>query len=225
MSELWGWQNRQLAKYSGVFWVTRWVTCWAQVAVSSGELGAVKGCLCLQRWPEAARVPGQSSPAQDQDPDPGWSHGRHRPGDRWPYPDDHSDAVWGLHGADHCTQAEHNHGLHQVKSLSGVWWAGGFAGDVKQHLEGSGLSLDMNTGSLVGQYVSNDVLYHPRISSPDFASVSIGNRFYIQKPELCRGHCPGALLALSGNLRSLVKPAAAVTSSLTACHFNYLKIH
>lgn len=94
---------------------------------------------------------------------------------------------------------------------------------MKQHLEGSGLSLDTSTGSLVGQCVSNDVLYNPRMSSPDFASVGIGNRFYIQKPELCRGHW--ALLALSGSLWSLVKPAATVTSSLTACHFNYLKIY
>lgn len=225
MCELWGWHNRQLAKYFRGFWVTLWVTWWAQVAVSSGELGSLKGCLCLQCWPEAARVPGQSSPAQNQDPDPGWSHSRHWPGDRRPHPDDHSDTVCGLHSADHCTQAEHNHGLHQVRYLSNAWWARGFAGDVKQHFKGSGLSLEMNTGSLVGQCVSNDVLYHPRISGPDFASVGIGNRFYVQKPELCRGHCPGTLLKLSGSLWNLVKPAAAVTSSLTACHFNYLKIY
>lgn len=159
--ELRSWQTRQLAKYFRFFWVTRWVTCWARVAVSGGELGAVKGCLCLQRWPEAARVPGQSSPAQNQDPDPGWSHGCHRPRDRWPHPDDHSDTVCGLHSVDHCTQAEHNHGLHQVKSLSkcmaGSWVYWG----CEAALGGVWFVSRCETGSLVQQCVSNRVLIIP----------------------------------------------------------------
>lgn len=72
---------------------------------------------CLQCGSEAAGVFGSSSAQEDQDLGPGWSYGRHRPGDRRSDPVHHQDPVWGLHRLHHRTQAQHHHGLHKVRSL------------------------------------------------------------------------------------------------------------
>lgn len=77
---------------------------------------SLTGFWCLQCGPEAASVFSSSPLEEDQDPHPGWSYCCYRPGDRWPHPIHHQDSVWRLHRLHHCTQAQHNNGLHKVSS-------------------------------------------------------------------------------------------------------------
>lgn len=70
----------------------------------------------LQHWSEAAALPGQSTPAESQNPRSGWGHSSSGCRDWCPDSVHAEDSVQGQHRADHCSQGEHCPGLWQVRT-------------------------------------------------------------------------------------------------------------
>lgn len=70
----------------------------------------------LQHWSEAAALPGQSTPAESQNPRSGWGHSSSGCRDWCPDSVHAEDSVQGQHCADHCSQGEHCPGLWQVRT-------------------------------------------------------------------------------------------------------------
>lgn len=137
-----------------------------------------KLCLCLQCWPEAARLSGKGAAPQDENLNPGWSNSSYRPGDGRPDPDDNQDSVWRLHGADNSAQAEHHYGLHKVGLMvvqPACWvWEAALGGLVCLHR----VTVMLWSSS---PWAVMSKAYNPGISSPDFASASETSSIFIDQ--------------------------------------------
>lgn len=88
---------------------------WPQGKVTTGL--SLPSLFYSQHWSETAGLPGQSTPAESQNPHSGWGHSSSGFGNWCPDSVHAEDSVQRQHRANHRTPGKHHPGLWQVKTF------------------------------------------------------------------------------------------------------------